>query len=331
MRTGKFLHQGMLLFFLLALMTLNVAACGDIVDRVEDKSVARATARSTTSPTPTVVKLKPTATPPPLPPTSTPRPSPTPTRTPSIPPTEPAADSTPAPTPTPAPAITDVMMEIPAGAFLLGNDNSEQNEGPAQKMDLPAFSIDAYEISNADFAAFVDATGYQTYREQQNSPQNWRWVFPAGKENNPVVFVTFFDAQAFCQWAGKRLPTEFEWEKAARGPDGFLFPWGNTYDPTMFNGKDSGQRRTLPVGTFPANPYGLFDVAGNVKEWVASAYQAYPGSNYQDPFYNPETRGLRGGGWFDEEAFVTTTNRNGGDPTITANDDIGFRCAKDKE
>jgi formylglycine-generating enzyme required for sulfatase activity len=143
-----------------------------------------------------------------------------------------------------------------------------------------------------------------------------------------VVFVTFDDAQAFCQWAGKRLATELEWEKAARGPDHFLFPWGNQYDPTLLNGKDSGLRKTTVVGSYPENGYGLFDVAGNVREWVDAPYVAYPGATYQDPFYSTDYRGLRGGGWFDEEALVLSTNRNGGDPAITANDDIGFRCAK---
>ncbi|MFQ5577762.1 MAG: formylglycine-generating enzyme family protein, partial [Anaerolineae bacterium] len=190
------------------------------------------------------------------------------------------------------------------------------------------FMIDSYEVTNADFAAFVEASGYVTYREAQASPQTWRWAYAEGKENNPVVFVTFDDAQAFCQWAGKRLPTEFEWEKAARGPDAFIFPWGNDYDPAAANGKDSGQRRTLPVGTFAPNPYNLFDMAGNVKEWVASPYVAYPGSDYQDPFYSPDYRGIRGGGWFDEGNFLSATNRNGGDPAITANDDIGFRCVR---
>jgi len=188
--------------------------------------------------------------------------------------------------------------------------------------------IDTFEVTNADFANFVDATGYATYREQEESPQNWRAAYIEGKDNHPVVFVTFEDAQAYCEWAGKRLPTEFEWEKAARGPDGYLFPWGDEYDPSMLNGKDSGLRGTTAVGSYPANGYGLFDVAGNVKEWVDSPYVAYPGSDYQDSHYSPDYRGIRGGGWFDEAEFVLSTNRNGGDPNITANDDIGFRCAK---
>ncbi|RME49158.1 MAG: formylglycine-generating enzyme family protein [Chloroflexi bacterium] len=302
-------------------------ACGDVVDQVGEPTPTRSAApaggaapvaRATL--TPTIIQIRPTDTPPPPPPTPTPRPTNTP-----VPVEETIQVEA---TETPAPTITNVMVEIPAGPFTLGNNNSDPNEAPEQQMDLPAFMIDAFEVTNADFAVFVEATGYKTYREQQGSPQNWRAAYTEGKDNHPVVFVTFYDAQAFCKWAGKRLPTEFEWEKAARGPEGFLFPWGNQYDPTMLNGKDSGLRHTTAVGSYPPNGYGLFDMAGNVKEWVDSPYVAYPGSTFQDPHYSPDYRGIRGGGWFDEEKFVLATNRNGGDPSITANDDIGFRCAK---
>jgi formylglycine-generating enzyme required for sulfatase activity len=220
------------------------------------------------------------------------------------------------------------MVEIPAGPFVLGNNNSHPSEAPEQEVDLPVFMMDVFEVTNEDFAAFVAASGYATFREREESAQNWRWAFREGRERHPVVFVTFDDAQAFCEWAGKRLPTEVEWEKAARGPENLLFPWGDSYDPTMVNGKDSGLRKTTVVGSYPENGYGLFDMAGNVREWVDSPYVAYPGAEYQDPFYNDAYRGLRGGGWFDEEELVLSTNRNGGDPTITANDDIGFRCAR---
>jgi formylglycine-generating enzyme required for sulfatase activity len=206
--------------------------------------------------------------------------------------------------------------------------NSDPNEAPAQEMELPAFMMDAFEVTNADYATFAEATGFVTFREQEESPQNWRAAYTEAKENHPVVFVTLNDAQSFCDWAGKRLPTELEWEKAARGPDGYLYPWGNQYDASLLNGKDSGLRGTTAVGSYPPNGYGLFDMAGNVKEWVDSSYIAYPGSDYQDSHYNPDFRGIRGGGWFDEAEYVLSTNRNGGDPQITANDDIGFRCAK---
>jgi formylglycine-generating enzyme required for sulfatase activity len=305
--------------------SLTLFACGQLVDRVEAPTPVRpsppteggeAVTQATLPPTPTVVQIRPTNTPPPPPPT----PTSLPTHTPAPENTETREEA--------VPAITDVMVEIPAGPFTLGNGDSDPNEAPAQEMDLPAFMLDAYEATNADFAAFVEATGYATYREEEGSPQNWRAAYTEGKDNHPVVFVTFEDAQSFCQWTGKRLPTEFEWEKAARGSEGFLYPWGNDYDPKLLNGKDSGLRGTTAVGSYPPNGYGLFDVAGNVKEWVDSPYVAYPGSNYQDSHYNPNYRSIRGGGWFDEAEYVLSTNRNGGDPKITANDDIGFRCAK---
>jgi len=307
---------------LFALLSLFLVACGDVVDRVEATPTPRPAAASQGTgnangqplPSPTIIEIRPTST--------APLPPPTPT-------TRPTSTSVPEGTATvEVPAITDVMVEIPAGTFSLGNDNSDPNEAPAQQMDLPAFKIDAYEVTNADFAAFVQATGYQTYREGQGSQQNWHWAFKEGKDNHPVVFVTFDDAQAFCDWAGKRLPTEFEWEKAARGPENFIYPWGNEYDATKLNGKDSGLRQTTSVGSYPANGYGVFDMAGNVKEWIDSPYLAYPGSNYKDPHYSASYRGIRGGGWFDEAKYVLSTNRNGGDPKITANDDIGFRCAQ---
>jgi formylglycine-generating enzyme required for sulfatase activity len=228
---------------------------------------------------------------------------------------------------TPAPAVTDIMVEIPAGPFAVGTDSGEPNEAPAHEVDLPAFIIDKFEVANADFAVFVEATGYQTYAEKQGRT-SWRAAYTEGKDSHPVVYVTFDDALAYCTWAGKRLPAEAEWEKAARGPEGFVFPWGNEWDPTKANGKESGLRGTAAVGSYPPNAYGLCDMAGNVWEWVDSPYEAYPGSDYQDSKYSPDLRGLRGGGWFDDEDQVRATNRNAGDPTITANDDIGFRCAK---
>lgn len=303
------------------LLATLIVACGDVVDRVEAPTATlQATVAPEASPTSAEVEIEPTDTPRPPPPTPTPQP----TNTPAEVRTERETSEA---TATPA-SIGSDMVEIPAGSFILGNNNTDPNEAPEQEAELPAFMIDVFEVTNADFAAFVDDTGYVTYREQQDSPQDWRYAYGDGEANHPVVFVSFDDAQAFCEWAGKRLPTELEWEKAARGPEGYLYPWGNEYDPTMLNGKDSGVRGTTAVGSYPPNDYGLFDMAGNVKEWVDSPYVAYPGSDYQDPFYNENFRSIRGGGWFDEAELVTATNRNGGNPTITANDDLGFRCAR---
>ncbi len=271
-------------------------------------------------PAPTPIPIIPTPTPLPPPPT----PTPLPTNTPAPEEAEATPEEAEA---TPTPAVTDVMVEIPAGPFSMGTDSGEPNEAPAHEADLPAFMMDKFEVTNADFAVFVEATGYETYAEKQDRT-GWRAAYADGKDNHPVVYVTFDDAMAYCTWAGKRLPVEAEWEKAARGPEGFVFPWGDEWDPTKADVKESGLRGTAVVGSYPLNGYSLCDMAGNVWEWVDSPYEAYPGSDYQDSHYSPDLRGLRGGGWFDDEGQVRTANRNAGDPTITANDDIGFRCAR---
>ncbi|HIP97394.1 MAG TPA: formylglycine-generating enzyme family protein [Anaerolineae bacterium] len=263
----------------------------------------------------------------------TPLPEPTeaqvvPTNTPVAPP------PTPTPLPTPeeeeeeGPAVTDIMVEIPAGPFTMGNDNGRKDEAPAHEVDLPAFEIDKFEVTNADFALFVEATDYQTDAEKMGLSRIWRDA-AEGKDNHPVVYVSWNDAVAYCQWVGKRLPTEAEWEKAARGTDARLYPWGNEYDAGKFNGKDGGIRGTTAVGSFAdgASPYGVLDMAGNVWEWTADWYEAYPGSSYQSPYYGKQFKVVRGGGWFETADFVRTTARNATSDTA-ANDDLGFRCAR---
>ncbi len=275
------------------------------------------------------VVLKPTPTSVSLPPTPTPRPSPTPQPTATPAPTDEASQA-PAVTPTPTepPKPIEDMIEIPAGPFTFGDDKGEPNEGPAQTIDLPAYQIDHFEVTNDDFTMFVNATGYQTEAEKKGAKKTWR-SDAAGKGNHPVVRITWNDAQAFCEWLDKRLPTEQEWEKAARGDKGNLFPWGNTFDANKANLKASGIRGTVAVGSFPAgaSPYGVEDMAGNVWEWTADPYQAYPNSTYQDKFYSDQLRVTRGGGWFDDEPQARSTNRSAAAPD-SANDDLGFRCVK---
>ncbi|HMQ55315.1 MAG TPA: SUMF1/EgtB/PvdO family nonheme iron enzyme, partial [Anaerolineae bacterium] len=226
------------------------------------------------------------------------------------------------------------MVLIEAGPFTMGQDGSKPKNGPAHEVDLPAFEIDRFEVTNTEFAQFAEQTGFVTYAEQGSS-KNWRDV-AEGKDNHPVVYVTWDDASAYCEWAGKRLPTEAEWEKAARGDDARAYPWGSEFNPENGNFYEGGIRGTTAVGSFPgeASPSGVEDMAGNVREWVADYFLPYPGQAADaDPFFGEENRVNRGGGWFDGEdgEIVTTYNRNAGPPGTSANDDIGFRCARDAQ
>ena len=270
------------------------------------------------TPTPAPVKVVPTPTPVPPPPTPTPRPTPTPVPS-------PAPEETAEPA---APPVTDIMIEIPAGPFTMGSDAGDPDGAPVHEVDLPAFEIDQFEVTNADFAQFVEATGYQTDAEKEGRSKNWR-DSAEGKDNHPVVRVSWNDAVAYCEWLGKRLPTEAEWEKAARGTDGRTYPWGDDWDPSKANVKDTGLRGTAAVGSFGAgaSPYGVEDMAGNVWEWTADWYEPYPGSTYDSEYYAQKFKVVRGGGWFEMDDAVRTTNRDLTSPTA-ANDDIGFRCAR---
>ncbi len=307
-------------------------------------------AQESGGPTATPVVLA-TPTPKPAPPTPTPRPTPTPKPT-AAPledaPEEEASSEEEAAADTEAEAEEEAMPEepeevgplyddmvlIPAGSFTMGQDGSKPKNGPAHSVDLPDYEIDRFEVTNEEFAWFVENTGYTTYAEE-NSSKNWSDA-AEGKGNHPVVYVTWDDATAYCEWAGKRLPTEAEWEKAARGDDGRVYPWGNDFVAENGNFYEGGIRGTTAIGSFGsgASPYEVMDLAGNVREWVEDYFLAYEGQAADaDPFFGEENRVNRGGGWFDGEdgELVTTYNRNAGPPGTSANDDIGFRCVRDVE
>jgi eukaryotic-like serine/threonine-protein kinase len=201
-----------------------------------------------------------------------------------------------------------VQVYVPAGEFLMGWDGTgvQPDELPQHRVYLDAYWIDRTEVTNAMFGRFVAATAYATSAEKwdegsdpahEPSPRGANWRHPtgpdsdlAGLDDHPVVQVSWEDATAYCGWAGRRLPTEAEWEKAARGSDGRIFPWGNALPtgsqvngadrrmrispPDRFIGGDGriddGYARTAPVGSYPdgASPYGALDMAGNVSEWV---------------------------------------------------------------
>ncbi len=303
--------------------TLFLAACG--VEGVTDVTPT-AQPKPTEPFTPIVIQA--TSTPVAAPPTPTPRPSATtaPTKPPE--PTQAGATEAPTAAPTAPPAGVDSpMVEIAAGSFQMGSDAGGPDSKPAHKVDVAAFMLDEFEVTNADFKKFVDATGYKTDSEKTGD-KAWS-KFAEGKDNHPVVKVSWNDANAFCEWAGKRLPTEAEWEYAARGADAFAFPYGNSFDAKKQNGKESGIRGTTAVGSYPdgASSFKVFDLAGNVWEWTSSKPEKYPGNTTNSKLYGDSLFILRGGGWFDVQDQLASYFRNSAVPT-TANDDLGFRCAK---
>jgi len=224
------------------------------------------------------------------------------------------------------PNIGDMVL-IPAGEFIMGNDK-DKLASPQHKVNLPAFYIDAYEVTFGQWIQFVTESGY-------SEESDWRSFYSVGKENFPVANITLDDAKAYAKWAGKRLPTEAEWEKAARGTEGFLYPWGNTWDPTKSNCGEYGIRNTVEVGQMrlDKSPYGVYDMMGNVQEWTADPLKPYKGSkNAGDEVFRRGYHVVRGG------SFVMFPSRGDGMFAYTrsgyfpkAQYGLGFRCAKDAE
>jgi formylglycine-generating enzyme required for sulfatase activity len=230
------------------------------------------------------------------------------------------------------------MVRIPAGEFTMGreSDDASPDESPVRTVSLDEFYIDRNEVTNAQYKAFADAVG----RLYPNNP-NWDNDYFLGKPDHPVVNLTYEQANAYCTWAAKRLPTEAEWEKAARGADARLYPWGNEWDENRANlwGDDNGPdrfRRTAPVGTFPegASPYGVLDMAGNVWEWCVDwfdkdYYSRAPKRNPPGPEEVSKWRVVRGGSFSSPRrpsGDVTTSNRSKNNPNQQIHH-LGCRCA----
>jgi formylglycine-generating enzyme len=227
--------------------------------------------------------------------------------------------------------VPEQMISIPAGPFIRGTDHGGFDERPQRPLVLDAFAIDRYEVTNFLYQQFVDATGHRKSGPPARYAKN---MSKMGNINQPVVYVSWEDAEAYCHWKGKRLPTEAEWEKAMRGPDGRLWPWGNTEQPNGANWArvQDGHEVSAVVGTVltDKSPYGVMDGAGNVMEWVADWYaERYFGEALEQNPSGPDHgvyRVLRGGGYATTGADIRITSRSKMVPDFR-DETIGFRCA----
>ncbi len=239
-------------------------------------------------------------------------------------------------------ALPEGMILLNGGEFRMGRDDGNELDSPSHLATVKPFYLDATEVTNAAYKKFLDETKHA-------APPLWKTgTFLEGQENYPVTDVTWEDAVAYANWAGKRLPTEEEWEFAARGTDGRLYPWGETYKPGAANLNDdtataSNEIKTQPVASYSEgkSPSGLFDLSGNAFEWTASALKPYPGGKLRPEDENYQNlKAVRGGSWRSEPKQASATYRFGwpatrkdwpaeiapGSIDYTA---IGFRCAQD--
>ena len=223
------------------------------------------------------------------------------------------------------------MVSIPAGEFTMGSPEGDADERPAHKVHVDAFSIDVYEVTVGQYAEFLRSG-------EARAPLDWNTMNQSAHQKRPVSNVDWADAAAYCKWAGKRLPTEAEWEKAARGTDGRLYPWGNDPPtPLRANYGKTGLHNyemLAPVGTLEdgKSPYGVYDMAGNVWEWVSDWYDNdyYKNSPAQNPEGPPKGgfKVIRGGSWNSSQRNLRAADRYWDPPSFRSLYFPGFRCAK---
>jgi formylglycine-generating enzyme required for sulfatase activity len=215
------------------------------------------------------------------------------------------------------------MVYVPGGGFTMGRDDGDAYERPAHSATVRPFFIDAHEVACEEYAKFIRATG-------RAAPPGWaHGSFPTGAERKPVTGVNWDDAVAFSVWAEKRLPTEEEWEFAARGNDGRRYPWGDDWREGLAN-VDAAQHGLADAGAFAGrSPFGAADMVGNAWEWTASGLAPYPGGQLpKQPL--ADLKVIRGGSYIDTRQETTTTYRRGYPPRGGFDyGNTGFRCAKD--
>jgi formylglycine-generating enzyme required for sulfatase activity len=229
------------------------------------------------------------------------------------------------------------MVLSPAGPFLYGSREDDKtassDEKPQRVIDLPDFYMDQYPVTNHRFAEFlntarpskesldkwIDLSGQYSNEKCRLSRRKNQFHIEASYENHPVIYVSWHGAAAYAKWAGKRLPTEQEWEKAARGTEGWIYPWGNTFDKKLSNTEKSGPGHTTPVDQYPAgkSPFGCWDMAGNVWEWTDSWYDE-----------DKNSKVLHGGSWLSEARNCRCAARYTYFFPGDRNLNIGFRCAR---
>jgi formylglycine-generating enzyme required for sulfatase activity len=259
------------------------------------------------------------------------------------------------PVPPPPSDPFEGMVLIPAGEFRMGSNDAESgvDEQPVHTVHVDAFYMDKYEVTNLDYKRFVLANPQWQKSRIRRSLHSGDYLkhwngnnYPAGKANHPVTYMSWYAAMAYSAWAGKRLPTEAEWEKAARGgKSGLKYPWGNTISNGRAN-YGNHVKDTRVVGSYAANGYGLYDMAGNVWEWCLDAYDAnfYFSSPRRNPLGGVNTlsnadliindytnvkssRVVRGGSWYNPARNVRVANRFNYTPPFP-NFNFGFRCAR---
>ena len=240
--------------------------------------------------------------------------------------------------PTPSP---DDMVYIPEGWFLMGSREDEGilgrsvgvDEIPQHRVYVKGFYMDRYEVTVGKFRRFLETTGRKAPRIW--TVEEWVKIYPEPKDLHPMNGVSWYDADTYCQWVGKRLPTEEELEKAARGTDGRQLPWGNDFNGSeggiVANTNEARVGWTTPVGSYPegVSPYGVYDMAGNVMEWTSSWYKTYPGSTLQREAFGEKYKVIRGGAWENPSVpFARTAYRYSVAPKWD-HPSHGFRCAMD--
>ena len=213
------------------------------------------------------------------------------------------------------------IVQIPAGQFIMGTTPEEakqfgeeaQRETPQHTVELPAFEIGRYPVTNLEYKAFVEATNHKP-------PSHWQGgQLPDELADHPVTRVSWEDATAYCQWLVEttqkpyRLPTEQEWERAARGIDGHRYPWGNEWEENRANTQEARIGATTPVGQYSPDgdsPEGCADMVGNVWEWTDSPFEPYAGSSYQDEYYGQGLKVFRGGSYYDDKTTARAAFRS---------------------